>query len=1259
MRKNSILVVVIAIVLCVTSFIQPVFAEEEIVFQIEKDNEYFGFMCKEIIENIDKDSDFYIFKDIITGAQLVWLKNSDINKAFSVSFMTPPENNKGIPHIVEHSVLRGSESYPLKNPFALIQSYSHNTFANAITYPLFTSFPIASRNDKDFFNSMQVYLDGIFAPRFLEDERIFKQEGIRKEIFEENDNIVYNGVVYNEMKGYERTPFRHLFYAINSTLYKDTPYRYDSGGKTENIKYVTYEETKEFYLNYYHPSNALFFFYGDVDIIKYLQYINNEYLIEYDRKERVTIDRQQESGLVLEGKYEYSIPTGSTKENKTYMSLSYMICEDIDYIDDVGLSLIALVLSADNSPLREKLKEAGFNGGLSLNYSIDYIQPRFDIIVTETDEDKRDLFIKTVSKVLEEILNEKLDIELTNAILDIVELNTYQSSSTNSWLSYMENIALNWVAEKPLYNRFESFQTIINNIREKIDEGYLEGLIDRYLIKCNHSALVVMKPVPGLQDEKAMEDYEELKKYKESLTIEQLDELIKESEKLRDWYQEEESPELLKIFPTLTLEDIDTSEIIETVINKEMIGDATILHTPEDIGELVYTDMYFDTTRVPQEKLKYLFLLDDLLGNISTEKYTYNQLKRNELKLTGGIQLRSSAFGDSNNADKYYPKFNVYFYNLINNHSDVMDLINEIIYNSKFDEIDRIKEIVSSRKNAMRNSNPTSYVATRVLSYNSETAQYNEIRRIEYYDFLCEVEKLLETKPEAVITLLEETYKLAFPKQEVIIGVICQDEKYPLYREKMEDVIESLLKPVESKKHNYNLKEPRINEAFIDPSSFVQYVAKGYNFNKYSDYEYSGKMIVLSNILNDFVFNAIRMFGAYGAQFDIRRNGSMLFVSWDNQNIEGALWLFDYIGTFLEDFELSDEEMANYIIGSIGKYNQHNTLQSNAWLAQEAYISNSDECRAQIIEEMLSTTVEDIRGFAPLFKQFAQEGNYSVWGNEQIIMEHGDIFAKIITVFEEKSDTDEKIIDTGEEKPKSTPRPKSSTNTVVSPTPTPIPTPTPTANGEVEEPTTEIPSLVKREQKAYIKGYEDGLFRPERHITRAEAAVIIANILKFENINNYKENTIYTDVSDSHWASEAISLVSYKGLFKGYTDGSFKPDQNITRAEFSTVVFKLLQIIKGVTEVEICEYRFEDTKGHWAQKYIEQLSNLGTIKGYSDGTFKPQNMINRAESVALINRAIDRVPLSDVSKFFNDVDESHWAFYDIASAAIDYTYVID
>jgi Zn-dependent M16 (insulinase) family peptidase len=334
MKKNKILAFMMAIAFCTALLMQPgiVMAKETDTFVIEEGNDYSGFKCVGISELKESDSVLYTLEHVNTGAQLVWVKNSDTNKGFAITFKTPADNDKGIPHIIEHSVLGGSEKYPLKSPFFRLESQSLKTFLNAFTTSAYTYYPLASRNDKDFNNLVSVYLDAIFSPKFLENEKIFMEQGIRKEIFKQEDPIVYNGVVYNEMKGYEPDPYRNLNRLVNRTLYPDTPYRFYSAGDPEEIQQLTYEEFKEFYLSYYQPSNALFYFYGDLYLPEYLEYINDEYLVSYEKQEKVEIQRQPESGRKLENTAYYPMRRvtgdGSFLTHKKVMAEKWGCCTE-------------------------------------------------------------------------------------------------------------------------------------------------------------------------------------------------------------------------------------------------------------------------------------------------------------------------------------------------------------------------------------------------------------------------------------------------------------------------------------------------------------------------------------------------------------------------------------------------------------------------------------------------------------------------------------------------------------------------------------------------------------------------------------------------------------------------------------------------------------------------------------------------------------------------------------------------------------------
>ncbi|MDE7427875.1 MAG: insulinase family protein, partial [Lachnospiraceae bacterium] len=286
--------------------------------QLEKLEAYTVLKRQEIGE---LKSEGYLLKHNRTGAHVALLENDDDNKVFCIGFRTPPKDSTGVAHIIEHTVLCGSEKYPIKDPFIELAKGSLNTFLNAMTYPDKTIYPVASCNGQDFQNLMDVYLDAVFHPNIYREEKIFRQEGWHYELADAEDALTINGVVYNEMKGAFSSPDDVLYREIMNSLYPHTSYAVESGGDPNVIPELTYEDFLAFHQRYYHPSNSYIYLYGDMDMVEKLNYIDREYLSKYDA---LSVD----SSLASEPPFaetvtvekEYPIMESESEAGNTYLS---------------------------------------------------------------------------------------------------------------------------------------------------------------------------------------------------------------------------------------------------------------------------------------------------------------------------------------------------------------------------------------------------------------------------------------------------------------------------------------------------------------------------------------------------------------------------------------------------------------------------------------------------------------------------------------------------------------------------------------------------------------------------------------------------------------------------------------------------------------------------------------------------------------------------------------------------------------------------
>ena len=324
----------------------------------------------------------YLLKHKRTGARVALLENEDENKVFTIGFRTPPSDSTGVPHIMEHSVLCGSETYPVKDPFVELVKGSLNTFLNAMTYPDKTVYPVASCNDQDFQNLMHVYLDAVFHPNIYREEKIFRQEGWHYELESEKEPVIYNGVVYNEMKGAFSSPEDMLDREIMTTLYPDTPYFYESGGDPKHIPELTYEDFLAFHKKFYHPSNSYIYLYGNMDMAEKLEWIDKHYLSRYEYLDvDSTIAKQDSFDCMRERTVDYPISAGESVKNQAYLSYSAVVGDSLD--PELYLAFQVLeyaLLSAPGAPLKQALLDAGIGKDILSSYENGIAQPYFSVI---------------------------------------------------------------------------------------------------------------------------------------------------------------------------------------------------------------------------------------------------------------------------------------------------------------------------------------------------------------------------------------------------------------------------------------------------------------------------------------------------------------------------------------------------------------------------------------------------------------------------------------------------------------------------------------------------------------------------------------------------------------------------------------------------------------------------------------------------------------------------------------------------------------
>lgn len=966
----------------------------------EKGKIYYGFKLSENKYINEIQSEAMIFVHEKSGAKLLYLKNEDDNKVFSIGFRTPPPDSTGVAHITEHSVLSGSRKYTTKEPFMDMEKGSLKTFMNAITFSDKTIFPIASRNEKDFFNLMDVYLDGVFFPKIYEVEEIFMQEGWHYEIFNEKEPIRYQGVVYNEMLGAYSSPERILIDNINKSLFPDTIYKYSSGGNPDEIPNLTYEDFLNFHRKFYHPSNSFIFIYGNGNIEKILKHIDTEYLSKFN-KEKIDseIKLQKPFNSRVELKEYYPISENESDENRSYFSLNFVIGNSTDPETYLMANIISQILiDSDAAPLKKALLKKGLGQDV-FSILLEGLQLGICIVAKNVSEDKKAEFENTVYETLKELVKEGIDKELIKACINVVEFNLREASGFSTKGIAYNLLALDsWLYDKDPLAHIQ-YESTLNNLKSKVNTDFFEKFIETHIINNLHSSFVTISPKKGLGEEKRSKIAERLKNFKDNLSKEELNNLIEKNIRLKKLQSSDDTEEAKATIPKLDLSDVETkAEIIpEEVIKNDKF---TLLNHNIFTSKISYLDFYFDTSMVEEELIPYITLLAKILGKINTKNKTYFDLSNHIYVNTGGINFASNVFVDKERDDLYYPKLIVKGKSLRDNIPKLIEIIYEIIAESKLDDKNRIKEIIAQVKSRMEMSifsDGHSVAMRRVSSYFSPSSKYKEkLQGLDFYWFLNDILKNFNEKSDEVLYNLNKVYNKIFNVNNLIISFTGDKDDFNIIKNNLHIITDNIdANPYKS--NSYNFEENKLNEGIMS-SANVQYVSKGYNLKKLG-YDYSGSLLVLSTLLSrEYLHNKIRaQGGAYGAGISIDRTGNIITYSYRDPNLKYTIDVYNNMADFIDSLNISQSELINFIIGTISRIDSATTPHMKGQISTIRFISNItyDDIQKNR-DEILNTNLSDIKECSLIIKDAMDKNYICVLGNENIIKQDEKLFTNLV-----------------------------------------------------------------------------------------------------------------------------------------------------------------------------------------------------------------------------------------------------------------------
>ncbi|MBR1671048.1 MAG: insulinase family protein [Butyrivibrio sp.] len=961
----------------------------------------------EIIQNRridDLNSDSYLLRHKKTGARVALLSNDEENKVFAIGFRTPPRNSTGVAHIIEHTVLCGSRKYPVKDPFVELVKGSLNTFLNAMTYPDKTVYPVASCNDADFQNLMDVYLDAVFYPNIYKTDKIFRQEGWHYEMEDADSDLSINGVVYNEMKGAFSSADDVLSREIQNSLYPDITYGIESGGDPEIIPELTYEEYLDFHRNYYHPSNSYIYLYGNMDMAEKLDYIDKNYLSQFEHNDvdsEIKLQKAFEEPKEIT-KYYPVLGEDELKQN-TYLSYNCSVGSPLDKKLYIAFDILDYALcSAPGAPIKKALIDKGIGRDVYSEYDNGLRQPVFSIVAKNADPHQKKEFVDTIREVLEQQVRDGIDKKSLLAGLTSDEFR-YREADFGRYpkgLLYGLQVLDSWLYDdnSPWIN-VEANDTFAE-LKELAKGRFFEQLTEKYLLNNSHRTVVELAPRTGLNEEREEKLKKKLADYKNSLSDEEKQRIVNETKELKAYQDTPDRAEDLAKIPLLTLDDMKKTSDQFIYELREKDGNKILFHDIFTNG-ICYLIFSFDLKEVDAGLLPYVSSLKKALGMLSTESYDYGDLF-NEINIkTGGIAGSIGTYTNSDNVTEFKTTFEVAVKVLHENLRSAFDLVKEILTKSKLFDPKRLREIFGEQYARLQTDLASAghhSAAIRAMSYVSPTATVSDLLSgIGYLRHLEKLNKEIET--DEGCTRLAETFeylsKLIFRSENLLIDITGTEKEYEGVEDEARRFAASLYTD-EVKKGGLKVIPVKRNEAFRTAGQ-VQYVCRAGNFAS-KGLKYDGSLRVLKVMMGyDYLWKNIRVLGgAYGCMSSFAKSGDCAFVTYRDPNLKSSVEVFEKAADYLRNFDADDRTILQYIIGAISELDTPKTPSAKGTYGLLAYMCNSKmENIQKNRDELLATDKEKIRSLADYVEAFMSDDCICVVGASDKIEEAKDLFDNV------------------------------------------------------------------------------------------------------------------------------------------------------------------------------------------------------------------------------------------------------------------------
>lgn len=975
-----------------------------------------GFTVERCETVPELDSDAYVLRHAASGARLLYLACDDENKAFAIGFKTPPADSTGVFHILEHSVLCGSAKFPVKEPFVDLIKSSMQTFLNAMTYPDKTIYPVATTNEQDLYNLMDVYLDAVFNPAIYTKPTIFEQEGWHYELDlpegvegEGGDSsaslregtLRYNGVVFNEMKGALSDPMSVLDDAVNAALYPDTAYAHESGGDPRAIPALTYEQFLDTHARHYNPSNSYITLYGDLDVGRALAFLDERYLSQSSAASR-RMDAAVAAGedpsalapnpLVVQTPVtcEYKRVEMATTPENALVGLGLVLGSALDRKRTIAADILfEALLGSNEAPVKKAILTAGLGGNVVSYTAAECLQP-YELIMLQNAQPG---VARELRRVFQDACRDLCEQGVPRERLEaIISSNEYDLRQRDYGIADGVAIACDalstWLYDDDAATLALKYGPVYEELRGELDGSYFEDLLRELVLENDHMALVELVPVDAAEGAEGAEAAE-LAAKRDAMTDAELADVVERTAALRAAQEAEDTPEDKATLPRLRVSDIGEARP-EPPLVVDTTAPIPCLRHGIPTNRLAYAMQYFDLSCVAFEDLPYVTLLCRLLKQLPTSEHSAEELDNLLAGKLGFLSFTTEVMTQPD-VDGVRPYLLVSAGALSEKIDALASLPHEVWSSTLLldADADRVRDVLTQIRIGLEQgfiNNGHSAALGRAMSYSSPSAVVREqLSGVDFYLFLRDLLDHFDERLDDLRAKLAELAGRIFVADGCMASFTGSDEDFNAYWAAAGDLglgagdgagRDALAVPAPRDRH----------EAFVIPSD-ICFAARACDPRRLG-IDVTGAWAVAANALSyDYLWNEIRVKGgAYGCGFRAAGERQVAFYTYRDPAIDPSIERVERAGAWLGSFEPDEAAFEGFIVSCVSGMDAPVKPYALTKRRNTTYLAGLDpHAREERRAQMLAATPGELRSLGADVTRIAAESPTCVFGGREVI----------------------------------------------------------------------------------------------------------------------------------------------------------------------------------------------------------------------------------------------------------------------------------